>query len=183
VWSETCTRQGSWYRQSNENGLYLIVSSFELEEHGDQKAATITATDFRPPRTASEEEKREMIRDPAFLEQVPEAWSKISSTEKRIYLRWARRLGSDVEDYDFLFLSHSANHANFIHPRFFVQENGATIPYSIDRSAHVCSCCIELFQILGARFQKKLVIPCPGAAIFARLKPDQYLLVERPADV
>jgi hypothetical protein len=25
-----------------------------------------------------------------------------------------------------------------------------------------------------------MVAPCPGATIFARLKPDQYLQVERP---
>ncbi|MDQ1336608.1 MAG: hypothetical protein QG552_3558, partial [Thermodesulfobacteriota bacterium] len=100
-------------------------------------------------------------------------------TEKRIYLRWAKRLGSNVEDYDFLYQSHTANHANFIHPRFFVEENGLKIPYSIDRSAHLCSCCVELFQVLGANFERKFVAPCPGATIFARLKPDRYLLVER----
>jgi hypothetical protein len=36
-----------------------------------------------------------------------------------------------------------------------------------------------LFQILGAEHKKKLVAPCPGAAIFARLEPDKFLLVEK----
>jgi len=85
-----------------------------------------------------------------------------------------------VDDYGFLYLSHSANHANFLSPRFFVRDGEGMIPYSIDRSAHLCSCCVELFQILGGNYQKKMVAPCPGATIFARLKPDQYLLVERP---
>jgi hypothetical protein len=84
-----------------------------------------------------------------------------------------------VEDYDFLYLSHTANHANFIKPHFFIQENQSIIPYSIDRSAHLCSCCLELFQVLGTQYQKKLVAPCPGATIFARLKPNRYLLVKK----
>jgi hypothetical protein len=60
-----------------------------------------------------------------------------------------------------------------------VEDDAGIIPYSIDRSAHLCSCCVELFQVLGAEFQRKLVAPCPGATIFARLKPDRYLLVEK----
>ncbi|MFH1351080.1 MAG: hypothetical protein ABII26_09075 [Pseudomonadota bacterium] len=100
--------------------------------------------------------------------------------EKTLYLRWARRLGSDVEDYDALYLSHTANHANFIKPRFFIREDRDIIPYSIDRSAYLCSCCLELFQIIGERYPKKLVAPCPGATLFARLEPDRYLLVEKP---
>jgi hypothetical protein len=100
--------------------------------------------------------------------------------EKKIYLRWASRLGSDVKDYDLLYLSHTANHANFINPRFFVQDGNGIIPYSIDRSAHLCSCCVELFQVLGGKFEKNLVAPCPGAVIFARLRADRYLLVTSP---
>lgn len=31
VWGETCSRQGSWYRQSDRNHLFLVVSSFDLD--------------------------------------------------------------------------------------------------------------------------------------------------------
>jgi hypothetical protein len=34
--------------------------------------------------------------------------------------------------------------------------------------------------VLGGKFEKKLVAPCPGAAIFARLQADRYLLVTSP---
>ena len=179
VWNDACGRQGSWYRTSDKNGLYLIVTSFELENHAGRRAAVITESDFRPPRLASVEDKSALFEDNQLRERMPEDWKHVEETEKRIYLRWARRLGSDVQDYDFLYRSHTANHANFIHPRFFVQENGRKIPYSIDRSAHLCSCCVELFQVLGRQFDRKFVAPCPGATIFARLKPDRYLLVER----
>ena len=183
VWSETCNRQGSWYRSSNKNGLYLLVSSFELEEYKTQKACTITLSEFDPPRLAAREEKERMINDPTFMSQIPLDWKKIDEKEKKIYLRWAKKLGSDTRDFEFLYLSHTANHANFINPRFFIQENQDTIPYSIDQSAHLCSCCLELFQVLGTQYPKKLVAPCPGATIFARLKPDQYLLVEKSFSV
>ena len=182
VWDDTCSRQGSWYRASDKNGLYLVISSFELEGYEKRKAATITKSDFVPPHSASPDEKKAMILDPSFDEKVPSAWSQVGDLEKRIYLRWAKRLGSDVTEYDFLFMSHTANHANFIHPRFFIEKDHQIIPYSIDRSAHLCSCCIELFQVIGSTFREKLVRPCPGACIYARLKPDQYLLVEKPED-
>ena len=179
VWGETCSRQGSWYRSSDKNGLYLIISSFELEDYGDQKAATITRSVFVPPRRASLEEKEIMTQHPDFQRRIPSQWPEVGETEKRIYLRWARRLGSNAEDYESLYLTHTANHANFIKPRLFVTQNGQVVPYSIDQSAHLCSSCVELFQVLGSRFTRKLVAPCPGATIFARLKPDQYLLVEK----
>ncbi len=179
VWDDTCARQGSWYRASDKNGLYLVVSSFELGGYEEQKAATITRSEFDPPKLASEEEKKRMINDQEFMNKIPPDWQKIDEIEKRIYLRWAKRLGSEVRDYDFLYLSHTANHANFIKPRFFIRENRSIIPYSIDCSAHLCSSCLELFQVLGTQYSKKLVAPCPGATIFARLKPNRYLLVKK----
>lgn len=178
VWNDTCARQGSWYRASDKNGLYLVVSSFDLDIHQQRKAATITRTGFRPPRLATLAEKKEMMTDQESSAIIPPEWSIVRDVEKRVFIRWAQRLGSDVEDYDFLYLSQTANHVNFVKPRLFVEEEGIAIPYSIDVSAHLCSCCVELFQILGQGFRKKLVAPCPGATIFARMRPDEYLLVE-----
>ena len=180
VWDETCGRQGSWYRTSDKNGLYLIVSAFELDGFEAQKDAVITESDFVLPLPASQSEKQVLLDDPRLQERMPARWRQVDDIEKRIYLRWAKRLGSSVQDYDQLYMTHTANHANFITPRFFIETSDGIVPYSIDRSAHLCSCCVELFQVLGSKFKKKLVAPCPGATIFARLKPDRYLLVEKP---
>ncbi|HUU81668.1 MAG TPA: hypothetical protein VMW90_09485 [Acidobacteriota bacterium] len=180
VWNETCGRKGSWYWTSEKKGLYLVVSSFELEDYREQKAATLTESDFVPPRLATLEDKEALFHDIELKRRVPEEWHHVEETEKRIYLRWARKLGSDLSDYDLLHLSHTANHANFLNPRFFIREDNRIIPYSIDRSAHLCSCCLELFQIIGGEYNKKLVAPCPGATIYALLKPDRYLLVNKP---
>jgi hypothetical protein len=159
--------------------MYLVVSSFELANYGDHKAAVITESDFIPPRLASLEDKNILVQDELIKRRIPEEWLHPRESEKKIYLRWARRLGSDVKDYNFLYLSHTANHANFIDPRFFISNGEEIVPYSIDRSAHLCSCCVELFQVLGSQYKKKMVAPCPGASIFARLRPDRYLLVEK----
>jgi len=179
VWDETCHRQGSWYRKSEKNGRYLIISSFELEGFEHYREAVITRSDFLLPRPATREEKEEMVEDEEFKCLIPQEWHIISDLEKRIWMRWARRLGSE-EDWDTLFLTHTATHANFIKPRFFIESDGQTIPYSIDRSANLCSCCLELFQVIGTTWHKKLVAPCAGALIFSRLPKDRYLLVERP---
>jgi len=180
VWDETCARQGSWYRASEKRGLFLVVSSFDVEELKGKKAGTIRRVDFLPPKAATLEEKNAMAADFDFDQGVPPRWRKITEMEKRVFLRWAARLGSETEDFDLLYLSHTANHANFLKPRFFIRESETIIPYSIDRSAHLCSSCLELFQVLGAEHKKKLVAPCPGATIFARLEPDKFLLVEKP---
>ncbi|MCD6295016.1 MAG: hypothetical protein J7M20_08910 [Deltaproteobacteria bacterium] len=180
VWDETCVRQGSWYRTSDKNSLYLVISSFELENFETQKAAVITESDFVLPQPASLTKKQLLFEDPRLQEKMPARWRHVDEMEKRIYLRWAKRLGSSVQDYDQLYMTHTANHANFITPKFFIETSESIVPYSIDKSAHLCSCCVELFQVLGSEFKKKLVAPCPGATIFARLKPNRYLLVEKP---
>jgi hypothetical protein len=178
VWNATCARQGSWYRASDKQGLYLIVSSFELEDYRNRCNAVITKTDFVPPRLATKSEKQALLANDEFRSEIPPDWSRAADLEKRIYLRWAKRLGSDETDYDALHVAHTANHANFLRPQFFVMKDRQPVPYSIDRSAHLCSCCLELFQVIGERYPAKLVAPCPGATIFARLTPDQYLLVK-----
>ena len=180
VWNEICYRQGSWYRKSGKNGQYLIVSTFKLDGFEDYLEAVISLSDFKPPRRATERDKQDMIQDPEFEKEVPSEWKRINENGKKTALKWAKRIDSSIEDYETLYLTHTANHANFLNPRFYIKENNLVIPYSIDQSANLCSCCLEIYQVVGQSYLKKFVAPCAGAVIFARLKPDQYLLVERP---
>lgn len=180
IWDGMCARQGSWYRTSERNGQHLIVSPFELEDHRSKKVAVITESDFVPPKLATPEDKKALFDDPLLKERLPDKWQQVKEQEKNFYLRWAKRFGSKTTDFDFLYLSHTANHANFINPHLFVKDGDEIIPYSIDVSAHLCSCCLELFQVLGHHYKRKLVTPCAGAVIFAHLKKDRYLLVEQP---
>ena len=95
VWNETCSRQGSWYRNSDRKGRFLIISSFDLKNYEKYRSAIITETDFEPPRLASEKDTDALIQDEKFRKRMPEEWGKVQEMEKRIYLRWARRLGSE----------------------------------------------------------------------------------------
>lgn len=180
VWDEICYRQGSWYRKSEKNGLYLIVSTFKLKGFEDHLKAIISLSDFKPSRLATINDKQELVYDPGFTKEIPSEWSKVNEKDTRMILKWAKKLEPGINNYNDLYLTHTANHANFLNPRFYVKEENTIIPYSIDRSAYLCSCCLEIYQVVGRPFLKKLVAPCAGAVIFARLKADQYLLVERP---
>ena len=183
AWNGTCSRQGSWYRQSEKKNMFLLVSNRQLLDSEIRLQAVITESNFYPPRIASEQEKMALVADSVSKKRLPEEWSQISSSEKRIYLRWAKRLGSNLDEFNTLFLSQTANHSNFIRPLLYIEDgNGTKIPYSIDCSAHLCSCCVELFDIVGARHPKKLVAPCPGAVICTGLKPNRYLMVESYGD-
>ena len=119
----------------------------------------------------------EMAVSSGFTARAPEAWYAVSDQERQHYLQWAERLDQPVADYETLFSMNSANHANFIAPRYFLEQEGQTVPYSIAPTAHLCSCCVELFGILGREFPRLLVRPCSGAVLFARLTPDAYLEV------
>jgi hypothetical protein len=181
VWNSTCSRPGSWYKASDKAGLYLVVSAFEIEGLKEKNASVISQSDFRPPRLAKPRDLEALSDDPLVRNKIPPEWLQVEEKIQRIYLRWANRMGSDIDDFQSLLKVQTANHANFIHPRFCINGSNGIVPYSIDRTAHLCSCCLELFQVLGSEFPQKLVAPCPGAAIYARLAPDRYLLVEKPS--
>ena len=76
VWSGSCDRQGSWYRTSEKNGLYLIVSAFELQGFETRMAAVITESDFVLPKVASEAEKQRLLHDRQFQERMPSRWGR-----------------------------------------------------------------------------------------------------------
>jgi hypothetical protein len=57
-------------------------------------------------------------------------------------------------------------------------QNGIMAPYSIADSIHVCSSCLEFFNILGSQWPVKYVVPCIGAVQFARLSMDHYFEVK-----
>ncbi|VBB46992.1 conserved hypothetical protein [uncultured Desulfatiglans sp.] len=183
VWDDTCKRAGAWYHTSDKDGLHAVVSAAALPGYEDRLASVVTESDFAPPRLADKEDKRALLEDPMLKARMPPAWLNVLPREEAIYLRWAHRMGSEESHFNALFLTHTANHANFIHPRCFVEEAGRIVPYSIDRTAHLCSCCLEIYQILGGAYPVKQVAPCPGAALFARLQPDRYLLVRSGAAV
>ncbi len=178
AWEGFCKRRTSWYSSSEKAGQFLVVSNQPLNLSGLGKPILITDSDFRPERLPTSRELVELTRSRSFREAMPRSWNKPHALEKVFYQRWFEHRQID-EPFDFakILLSHSANHANFIDPKFFTELNGCKIPYSIADSIHVCSSCLEFFNILGSQWPVKLVVPCIGAVQFGKLPMDHYFKV------
>ncbi len=79
-----------------------------------------------------------------------------------------------------VFITNCANHSNFIDPRYYLEEEGKIIPYSISpHSIEVCSSCAEYFDIVGSKYKTKLVVPCVGAVLYAGMAADRYYKVQK----
>lgn len=178
VWSQKCRRQGTWYYHSSKKGKLLVVSSFQIPGFEDMLECIIKESGFRPPRFATDSEKKTLATNPVYTGLIPDGWNKVSPVEKKWFIRFAKRLGSRIDNFEYLYMTHNANHSNFIESHLFIEESGDKVPYSIDISAHLCSACLELFQVLGENYKKKYVTPCPGAVFFGGLEPDRFLEVE-----
>ena len=178
AWDGFCKRRTSWYRKSERAEKFLIVSSSPLELPGLESPIVILGSNFAPHRFPSSDEISQLIQLKPYQMRKPVEWDEPDPLEREFYQRWFERSRKDEAfDFDKILLSHSANHANFIEPKFFVDRNGDKAPYSISDSIHVCSSCIEFFNILGEQWPVKYVVPCIGAVQFAHLPMDQYLEV------
>ena len=182
AWKGFCKRKTSWYRKSEMAEKFLIVSNFPLEPLNSEHPIIIKESDFRPNRFPKSDEISQLIRAEEYQKRKPSEWDKPDPLEKEFYQRWFERSRiSEPFDFDKILMSHSANHANFLDPKFYVSVNGAIAPYSIADSIHVCSSCLEFFDILGSQWPVKYVVPCAGAVQFAHLSKDHYLEVNTSA--
>jgi hypothetical protein len=173
VWNETCKRQGAWYRKSARYGRWLLVSPVPVQHTACTPNTIIRRSSFQSPGPASEEERARLLESRIYREQVPAEWPYMDASERKRWKVLFSKLKKEV-DLNLLIEIHSANHANFLDPLFYLEEDGLTVPYSIDSSHLLCSCCLELYNVIGARFRKKLVRPCVGAVYFARLEADRF---------
>jgi len=202
-WNQgSCRRRGSWYRRSEKAGKYLVGSAFRLE--GFPGGTVISETNFSPPRLPSREEQLELIQSEVYQSEKPADWENVESSEvmelfkdfksmgtreipallKRLKPLGLRGLAKATVLFREIFVTNCANHANFLDPRYFVEENGEKIPYSIsDNTLFICSACAEYFDLVGSGFRTKLVVPCLGSAIYGIMKVNRYYRVEKlPAE-
>jgi hypothetical protein len=178
AWEGFCSRRTSWYGASGKAGKVLIVSNRPLDISGAESRMMITESDFRPDRFPHAGEMNELVQSEAFRKRKPSRWEQVDPVEKDFYQRWFERYGIKVPfNFETILLCHSANHANFLDPRFFVIHEDRKVPYSIADSLHTCSSCLEFFNILGEQWPLKYVVPCLGAVRFAHLPKDRYLRV------
>ncbi len=183
TWSKyaLCKRQFSWYRHSKKSGLYLIVSGKELDRFHITPEVIITNNPnkrFKPPVLPDREEQKRLINRESYINARPDEWEQIED-KKEDNEKWLRVMGIRGVSYEELFITHSANHANFIEPEYYIVENGEKVPYSLGKTTQICSACLEFYNIIGLPYRKKLVVPCPGAVIFAGMAPNHYYEVKR----
>ena len=174
-----CKRQLSWYKTSPYFGQTLVISSRDLSSWGLVAETLIRDSKFRCRKFPGPEEQSALLDRKSYQTAKPDAWDRIDSNEKDRNDKWLKIMGIHGMRYEELFITHCANHANFIEPAFFVKD-GQPIPYSLGKTTHICSACLEFFNIIGSRWKKKLVVPCPGAVLFAGMAPNRYYEVVQP---
>jgi len=179
AWDGFCKRRTSWYRKSDKAGKFLVVSNTSLDNLDIGTPIIIKESNFKPDHLPSYEEIFQLIKSEKYQSLKPDVWERVNPLDKEFYQRWFERYRpKELFDFEKIFAHHSANHANFIDAKHFVTLNGLFIPYSIADSIHLCSSCVEFFNILGEQWPVKYVIPCIGAVQFAHLPMDQYFRVE-----
>jgi hypothetical protein len=155
-----------------------VVSNTSLDHLDIGKPIIIKASNFKPDYLPSYEEILPLIKSEEYQNLKPDVWEKIDPLDKKFYQRWfERNQPKELFDFEKIFVHHSANHANFINPKFLINMDGMKSPYSIADTIHVCSSCLEFFNILGDQWPVKYVVPCIGAVQFAHLPIDQYFEV------
>ncbi len=178
AWDGFCKRRTSWYKKSNKVGKLLVVSNTPLDHLDIGDTILIKESNFKPDRLPSDRDLLQLIKSEKYQDLKPDIWEKVDPLDKEFYQRWFERHQLQaLFDFDKIFAHHSANHANFIDPKFFAERDGIKAPYSIAHSIYVCSSCLEFFNILGEQWPVKYVLPCIGAVQFARLPMDQYFEV------
>ena len=178
AWDGFCKRRTSWYRRSNKAGKFLVVGNTSLDHLDIGTPIIIKESNFKPDHLPSYGEILQLIKSEKYQSLKPDVWEKVDPLDKEFYQGWfERHRPRELFDFDKIFGHHSANHANFIDPKFLINTDGIKAPYSIADSIHVCSSCIEFFNILGEQWPVKYVVPCIGAVQFAHLPIDQYFEV------
>ena len=184
AWEGFCKRKTSWYLDSEKAGKFLVVSNRPLNYSVLGYPILITNSNFIPDRLPTFSEMTELAQSRIFQRAKPRSWDKPRPLEKDFYQRWfERNQVNEPFNFDRLLISHSANHANFIDPKFFIDLDGGKAPYSIADSTRVCSSCLEFFNILGSQWPVKYVVPCMGAVQFSKLPMNDYLKVVTPEEI
>lgn len=178
--SELCKRPLSWYWMSPFAGDYLIISATSLEQYGFIRPIVLSNVTFKPPRLPNRTDLIRLASHSNYINAKPVEWDNLDAEDPSQQDRWLRVMGIRGKTYRELFLTHCANHANFIEPEYFVREGDTIVPYSIAETREVCSACLEFFNIIGRQYKKKLVVPCPGAVMYAGLPVNKYIAVETP---
>jgi len=176
VWSRLCVRQGSWYRASDKAGKTMLMSEHALPDYMNEYLdATLSDSDFTPESLPSNKQLNGLVESDAYTAQRPDGWEDIGVKDSVMFkaffgLTGFWGWGDNLRKH---WLTHRANHANFLTKDFTTQIDGEEVPYSISENSGVCSACVEFFNV-SASDSRKLVRACPGSITFADVERDHY---------
>ena len=154
----------------------MVVSEEKLPAEFDRFLdAQITESEFVPERLPSTTELQNLVESEEYRAQKPADWEskglmdavmfKILFTFNRFW-GW----GDNLRKH---WLSHRANHANFLARHFTHEMDGEAVPYSVADNAGICSSCVEFFNLVEED-SRKLVRACPGSVTFGNAKGKVY---------
>lgn len=176
IWNRMCTRQGSWYRESDKSGKTLLVSDHPLPEvMRTYLDAEMTQSDFTPDYYPTRQTLQEMVDSPEYKNTRPDEWENAGVKDGimfKIFFSVTRFWGAG-DNLSRHWLAHRANHANFLNKMFTTKIDGEDVPYTVTDNKGVCSSCVEFFNV-SAKNSRKLVNACPGAITFSKVKRDTY---------
>jgi len=180
VWPLICKPDATpWYNDSKFKGKHLVASSFSLGQSYDTALeTTISPVSFKPPYIPSTRQREDLSNDPTYLSRQPETWNAFPEEwSEEIVKGFARMTGNPSITFRDVLIRWASVHANFISPTYRADKTFFNAPYSIDDSAHISTCCVELFNLLDSDEEALLVRPCIGAVIAEVAVQDQYYLV------
>lgn len=176
IFSGMCNRQGSWYRNSDRAGKYLLVSEHRLPgEYHKYIDSTISETDFQPKELPDKQGLKSLVDSQDYQQSKPEGWENKSLIDSVMFKMlfsitgfWGR--GDNLNRH---WLNHRANHANFLSHQYTEEIDGEPVPYSVTGNDGVCSSCVEFFNIIDES-SRKMVTACPGSVTFAGVNRNTY---------
>ena len=180
VFNGFCKRQGSWYRQSDRNGQYLLMTATRLPaEYDSFLDAEVSESDFQPERFPDNDEIQDLVDSEEYQSGKPSDWELVGFWEAigmKLFFTFLGvwKLGETMRRY---WSRQCASHANFLGHRYTVVLDGEEVPYSVSNTAGICSSCVETFNIIDTD-SRKLVSACPGALKFGGAKQDVFLDIQ-----
>jgi hypothetical protein len=179
TWNIICKHDAApWYRASKHTGKNLVVSSSPLaEEYSPFLETTIEHTSFEPKEFPSREDSMKLAEDETYLSRKPEGWGAFpQEMGQSIVAGLAKMTGKSFGTFEDLLLAWDAVHSNFVNPNYRTAKDFSNAPYSVADSAHISTCCVELFNLLDSKEDAMLVRPCIGSVIVKVLEKDRYYL-------
>ncbi len=131
VFNGFCSRQGSWYRQSDRNGQHLLMTATRLPAEYDAFLdAEVTESDFQPERFPDDDEIQELVDSKAYQSGKPSDWELVGFWEAigmKLFFTFLGfwKLGETMKKY---WPRQCASHANFLGHHYTVALDGEDVP-------------------------------------------------------